>query len=107
MQNLQHAAQAIRQETQESMSEVGQRLTDCRDRAASCSQVMGMLKGLPAQQTNHDIMLPLGKAAILPARLTNINCCHVTLGERAESPFWLLLPIRSYLLHALQHRAAD
>ena len=66
------------------MREVAKRLADCKDRAASCSQVMGMLKRLPAQPS-HDIMLPLGKAAFLPARLTNIDCCHMTLGERAES----------------------
>ena len=68
------------------MREVAKRLADCKGRAASCSQVMGMLKRLPAQQMSHDIMLPLGKAALLPARLTNIDCCHMTLGERAESP---------------------
>ena len=107
MQSLQHAAQAIRQETHKSMCEVAQRLADCKDRAASCSQVMGMLKGLPAQGTGHDIMLPLGKAAFLPARLTNINCCHMTLGERAESPLWLLLLPESHLPYALQHRGAD
>ena len=88
MQHLQHAAQAIRQETQESIREVARRLADCKDRSSSCSQVMGMLKRLPAQPS-HDIMLPLGKAALLPARLTNIDCFHMALGERAGSHFWV------------------
>ena len=87
------------------MREVAKRLADCKDRAASCSQVTGMLKRLPAQQMSHDIMLPLGKAALLPARLTNIDCCHMTLGESAESLCGLLLPPDPHL-PALQHHSA-
>lgn len=84
LQDLMHAAQAVRQETQASMQESRQRMQDQSERAESCKQVISMLKGLP-DRLSHDIMLPLGKAAFLPARLTDIERCQMTLGEHGEA----------------------
>jgi len=84
LQDLKHADQAVRQETQASMQESWQRMQDQIERAESCKQVISMLKGLP-DRPSHDIMLPLGKAAFLPARLTDIERCQMTLGEHGEA----------------------
>ena len=79
LQDLKHAAQVVRQETQASMQESRQRMQDQNERAGSCKQVISMLKGLP-DRPSHAIMLPLGKAAFLPARLIDIERCQMTLG---------------------------
>lgn len=81
-QDLKHAAQAVWQETHASLAESRQRLEDQQSRLKTCGQVISMLKGLP-DRPSCDIMLPLGKAAFLPARLTNAERCHVTLGKPA------------------------
>ena len=82
LQDLKHAAQAVWQETHASLAEGRQRMQDQHSKSDSCRQVISMLKGLP-DRPSHDIMLPLGKAAFLPARLTDTERCHVTLGENA------------------------
>ena len=55
-------------------------MQDQKQKSETCKQVINMLTGLP-DRPSHDIMLPLGKAALLPARLTDTERCHVTLGE--------------------------
>ena len=90
-QDLRHAAQAVWQETHASLAENRQRLQDQRKRSNTCGQVISMLKGLP-DRPSRDIMLPLGKAAFLPARLTDTERCHVTLGEHAATQPYAQMP---------------
>ena len=85
LQDLKYAAQAVWQESQASLAEGKQRMQDYSKRSESCSQVINMLKALP-DRTSHDIMLPLGEAAFIPARLSDPERCHVTLGEHAAAP---------------------
>lgn len=94
LQDLKHAAQTLWQETQASIADSRQRFQAYHEKAQSCKQVTSMLKGLP-KRPSHDIMLPLGKAALLPARLVNIERCSMSLGEHLDNPcmpgarFWI------------------
>ena len=83
LQDWNHAAQAAWQEAQASLAEGRQRVQDQKQKSDTCQQVITMLKGLP-DRPSHDIMVPLGKAAFLPARLTDTERCHVTLGEHSR-----------------------
>ncbi len=82
LQDLKHAARAVWQEAHAGLAAGRQRMQDQHSKSESYRQVISMLKGLP-DRPSHDIMLPLGKAAFLPTRLTDIERCHVTLGKKA------------------------
>lgn len=105
--DLRKAAQRLAAETQASILSISETLQKLQTAQKESEAAAGMLTSLP-HHGNHEIMVPLGKAAFFPGRLVNTDRCLVEVGESSVQNLMGVLSCFAWVpLHTKQHVAPE